>query len=744
MLLSGDEEEGAGSAAGADPVAGPGVSGYLEDRVCGECHTQQYADWRGSHHDLAMQEATEESVLGDFGGATFDHFGVTSRFFRRDGAFFVNTDGPDGAPADFEIRYAFGVEPLQQYLIPLPGGRLQAFGIAWDAVEEAWFHLYPDERIPAGDPLHWTGWLQNWNSRCADCHSTDLKPNYDEAAGTYDTTWSAIDVGCQSCHGPGRGHVAWADGRLPTLTGVLGEAGLEVRFGDGVTEVESCAACHSLRTPTRPDRSPADPFLDGFNPTLLEPEFYHSDGQILGEVYEYGSFVQSRMFAEGVRCSDCHNPHSLELRVLGNAVCEQCHHPDAPLDRFPTLTAKDYDTPEHHFHPEGSGGAQCVNCHMLERTYMQVDPRRDHSFRIPRPDVSGAVGSPDACTACHTDRTQAWAARAIAAWYGPERRLEPHYGEVLAAGREGGPDALDPLIRVARDEAQPAIVRATALRRMEPYGPEGYARVLELFEDPAPLVRLAAAPGIEALPRRERLRLGGRLLLDPVRAVRVQAARAAASTAASLSGDARAAFEAARAEYQASAAALPEDPGSHYNLGNFHTALGEHSRAVRRYRKSLSVEPSFLPASLNLAVLLSQLGRNAEAEAALRNAIAVEPDAGDAHYSLGLLLAGREQLPEGLRHLARAAALLPESARVHYNHGLALQRLDRRREAEAALRRADALEPDTPAFLNALAILYAQESRWAEALPWAERLAALDSGPDAARLIRRIRTELAR
>ena len=742
VLTGGRDDPVSSETVNATVPAAPAA--YIEDSLCATCHVQQYNDWLDSHHDRAMEEANGETVLGDFDGAAFSHFGVESRFLRRDGGFFVHTDGPDGTLEDFQVQYTFGVEPLQQYLIPLPGGRLQALSIAWNTVVGEWFHLYPDEVIPAGDPLHWTGRLQNWNSGCAECHSTNLDINYDQARRTYRTTWSAIDVGCQGCHGPGQRHAEWAGGRQSALGNVAEDFGLSVRYGDSIREIEACATCHSRRSPISPDRSPGAAFLDSFSPVLLEPELYHADGQILGEVFEYGSFLQSRMFAEGVRCTDCHNPHSLQLQVLGNAVCEQCHHPEAPQNRFPTLTAKNYNSPDHHFHPEGSAGAQCVSCHMAERTYMVVDPRRDHSFRIPRPDVSAAIGSPDACTLCHTDQSQEWAARTIADWYGPERRRELHYGEVLAAGREGRPTALDALIELVRDEEQPAIVRASALRLLIPYGAGAVGSISAVFDDPEPLVRMAATAGLGALPPTERLRIGARLLRDPVRSVRIQAAREIAPDAANLSRNVRTAFDAARAEYEAGESVRPDSPGSHFNLGNFHTAIGEHGRAVGDYRMSLSLDPSFLPASRNLAVLLSQLGRNIEAEDTLRNALAFTADAGDAYYSLGLLLAEEERLEEAVQALERAAGLLPENARIHYNHGLALQRLDRRPEAEAALLRADSLAPGTPAFLMALAILYAQEGRWAEALPWAERLVELDGDTDARNLLDRIRSELLR
>ena len=328
-------------------VGAAGVA-YVDEAACAECHEAEHRAWTGSHHDLAMQPATPATVLGDFGDATFSRFGVTSRFFAREGRFFVNTEDADGALADFELTHTFGAEPLQQYLAPFPGGRLQSLPIAWDTRRGEWFHLYPDERIAPGDPLHWTGRYQTWNAMCAACHSTNVRKNYDVASDTYGTVWDAIDVGCQACHGPGARHVERArDGRSEPADGGAA-AGLVVDLGQpgADTEIEACAGCHSHRQPiNRIDRH-ARPFLDDFLPSTLRDGLYYPDGQIRDEVYVWGSFAQSSMHRAGVRCSNCHDPHGLDLRFEGNALCLQCHR-ETPDARFPTLRPGRYDTPAH-------------------------------------------------------------------------------------------------------------------------------------------------------------------------------------------------------------------------------------------------------------------------------------------------------------------------------------------------------------------------------------------------------------
>ena len=452
-------------------------SAFVGATACAGCHETEYELWRGSDHDLAMQEATAESVLGNFNDEKFSNYGLTSRFFRRGTEFWVETDNASGDIEAFQIRYAFGVDPLQQYLIKLPGGRLQALSIAWDSRPadeggQRWFHLYPDEPISHDDPLHWTGSLQNWNYMCAECHSTNLQKNYSATDDSYATTWSEIDVACESCHGPGSTHIAWAeegspgsDSRLVLSLDDHGSAHWQLNQSTGIAKLselpmriqrqpEACGRCHSRRGNITADYEYGRPLLDTHMPALLEPGLYYSDGQILDEVYVYGSFLQSKMYRAGVTCSDCHDPHSQALKADGAAsnVCSECH------------VSTRFARTEHHFHE--SSAVQCVDCHMPARNYMVIDARRDHSFRIPRPDLSVATGSPNACLNCHSEQTNAWAAAAIEKWVGKPSEGAPHYGLALHAGRNQAAKQRELVGRLFDARNEPGIVRATALGLM--------------------------------------------------------------------------------------------------------------------------------------------------------------------------------------------------------------------------------------------------------------------------------------
>lgn len=721
---------------------------YVDNRVCLGCHSEQGRQWRQSHHARAMAAASEESVLGDFSNRTFTHRGVTSRFFKRGDAFFVNTEGADGKRADFEIRYAFGVAPLQQYLVELPGGRLQPLTVAWDAPRRRWFHLLPDEKTPPGDVLHWTGRYQNANTMCLVCHTTDYEKRYEATTDTFASRWAEPNVSCQSCHGPGSRHVEWETKQRgagpPVATDPKAPRGLTVdlRGADARKRTELCAPCHSRRSELTPKPAPGEPHLDNFLPSLLVEGLYHADGQQLDEVYVDASFRQSLMHQRGVTCTDCHNPHTGKLKLAGNAVCLQCHRPD-PGSRFPTAAGK-YDSPAHHFHKEGSTGAQCVTCHMPATTYMQIQPRPDHSIRIPRPDLSAKVKAPDACTQCHKGKKPSWAAEAIARWYGPTRRQGPHYGEAFALARAGEPSGYEALAALVANRSMPSLLRASALAALRPDPATGADVRIAATRDPDPEVRAAAADSLESLSASERVTALGPLLLDPVRAVRITAARALSSTPAEqMDATLRPRFEAALAEYIAAQEVSLDMPGAQFNLALVYENSGRRDQAEGHYLAALRIDPDFTPARANLAQFYAAFARNGDAERVLVEGLKRLPQLGELQYSLGLLLAeDPKRMSESAEALARAAKLLPARADVHYNLGLALDVLGRNAPAERALLQSQRLDPNDPQTAYALAIFYSKTDRNARAIEWAEKLRELrPMDPQITRLVESLRAK---
>lgn len=741
----------------ANAVLAAEDGGFVGTGTCAQCHERQYDLWQGSHHDWAMKPATPEYVLGDFDNATFDHYGDKSRFFRRDDTFYVETANAEGEQDVFEIAYTFGVEPLQQYLVAFPDGRLQALSLSWDSRPDAeggqrWFHLYPDERIPHDDALHWTGTYFNWNSRCAHCHSTNLEKNYDAETDRYDTRWSEINVACEACHGPGKKHVEWAG--KSEADADAGNRGLERSLsamgrwlhseekstahleGGGAPSLDgqlsACGSCHSRRMLIDDPDIPGH-FLDKHQLELLGPPLYHADGQILDEVYVMGSFLQSKMYQNGVVCSNCHEPHSLKLRAEGNAVCAQCHK------------ASVYDTEKHHHHPAGSG-AQCVNCHMPEKTYMVVDPRRDHSLRIPRPDLSVKLGTPNACTECHQDRSHAWAAGTMEKWLKASgKELPRHYGEALATAQSGAQDAERKLSQLADSAQEPGIVRGTALSLLSSHpGNQSLVTARENLDDDDPLVRLGALRALEMLPPEQRARDVLPLLGDPRKVVRLEASRLLNEVSdRQLDDEQQAVLDEAREEYLAALQRHADTPSGQVNLGMFHIARGRHEQGEKAFRQALALAPHHLAATMNLADLYRIRNQDAKGEPVLRATLEAMPEAAGPPHALGLLLIRQKRYEEAIKFLARAAKLEPGNIRYGYVYAVALTSRGKVDEGLDLLGELYERQPDNLEVLYALVDTYRRAGNWQQALTYAEKLQSLQPGdPQIQQLIRYLRQQL--
>jgi len=727
------------------------TAAYVGRSSCIECHKSQHQQWQNSHHDRAMDLARPETVLGNFDGVELEHFGVVSRMFRDGDDYLVRTEGRDGQLHTFQVKYVFGVEPLQQYMIEFDRpddmpinhvARLQVLPLCWDTTKQQWFYLTPpdvrDQKLSGDDPLHWTNEAQNWNYMCAGCHSTNVRQMAAPSSHAYHTRFSEIDVSCEACHGPGSVHVTLARKRSLFWDRKLGYGLAPLKDSDRHVEVETCASCHSRRQQIFPGYLPGDNFYDYFTNDVLLPHLYHADGQILEEVYVHGSYLQSKMYHKNVRCTNCHDPHTAQLKHDGNRVCTSCHQ----------HSSGKYDTPAHHHHQPGSSGATCVGCHMPATTYMDVDPRRDHSFRIPRPDLSVQLGTPNACSGCHLrdvkiapakratlrqyhdwiikaqtgdellnaelEQLDQWAAEKARQWYGKPPDKD-HFAYVLDAAWRGDPAVENKLIELASDIQQPGIVRASAMAQLSQFESPAIEETLQAaFGDRDTQVRLAAVVASEAF-------LSGRssspelvdalavLLDDPARCVRLQSARALATVSGNLlTVTQHESRDDALAEHMQAIVAGQNPATAQMSFGVlFESYVDRRDRiplAIQAYRNSIRLRPNSPGPRSNLAALLDREGREDEARQLRRE-------------ELPLLAREVERLPHG-----RPAQV---HAGVHFRYGLALYLDGQHAQSLQHLSQAVELDPNNHYFLFLLSKMHQDRKNLDEALAGAHRLLKL-------------------
>jgi len=654
-------------------------STYVGDKTCTECHRKEVKEWTGSDHDLAMMIADEKSVKGDFNNAKFNYNGIITTFFKEGDKFMVNTDSEDGSLKDYEISYTFGIYPLQQYMIKFPKGNVQVMDIAWDCrtKEEGgqrWFHIHVDDNVTAGDVLHWTGGNFNWNYMCADCHSTNLKKNYDVETKSYHTTWDVMNVSCEACHGPASKHIAWSKDQKKTTVNSGFPISLKYKVGkwdvntttkrSALTdkEISVCAKCHSRRSQLDDDFTPGDKFDDHYLAVMLEENLYFSDGKIQDEVYVYDSFLQSKMYAKGVTCTDCHNPHTLNRRAEGDKVCFQCHQPEK------------YTSTSHHFHKEGSTGSSCVACHMPARTYMGVDSRNDHSFRVPRPDLSVEMKEiPNACNLCHTDKEAKWAADAVKSWYGKTPIGKQNFAHDLQALRTNTQEAPKSLYTILMSDA-PGIAKATATAYLGNYpSKQTYTTTLQMLRKSDAKTRRTALQALEAFPPKMRMKKTFEMLSDPVKIVRMEAARQlAAFPLGEMPKAQKEIVQKAFDEYEKVLLFTAERPESQLSLGVFYTNRNMPEKAKKAYEEAIRLQPQFVPSYINYSNFLMQKGKMKEAFELLQKGLVNVPDMAILHHALGLWYVRNKEPKKAIVELKKAAHLAKDNARFNYVYAVSI------------------------------------------------------------------------
>lgn len=677
--------------------------GYAGSSSCRTCHALEYKQWMSSDHFRSMSTISNDTEI-------FGHKS-DAQIKTNKGLFAFSKKNSGGRTfqeliekKEFPVNYQFGYFPLMQFLADLPDGRKQVIPLAWDTssskisaesmkqgISQRWFHLYTEEEITNNHPLYWKDHFQNWNSRCAHCHSTNLRKNYDASNNTFDTQWSEVNVACEACHGPAQDHVnnpykkSGSDrlkmDKLKNENHWIFHSGAKIAMNKGYEERKSrsiegdkqngvCASCHSLNGVIG-DLNSNENFYDKHQLRLLDQNFYHYDGQIKEEVFVYGSFLQSKMHQKGVVCSDCHNPHSGKLKKEGNEVCSSCHN------------RKFYDNEEHHQHLPSSEGAQCINCHMPAKNFMKIDPRRDHSFKIPRPDHSIQFNTPNACQTCHLEKGNRWALDAIKKW--KKHLLDDDFTGAFFEASERGRGYK--LVMIIDDGSQPSIVRASALQLLIPTDYAEKSKIaIKYIDAPSALIRRAAIQLLEPYIAQE-YHLLVKKLKDPIKSVRLEAARVIIPISNQLMKvtEYKVDIENALIEYQKTQNINADMPNAQLNLAELHLAQGNIEDAEKAYLLAKEQAPNYPPVYINLAELYKRLGREEKSIQLLETLIDKNPSYAPAYYSLGLLQYKANHLAIAEESLFSAYDYDPNVIRHIIAYVLILEKNNKKKEAKEIL-----------------------------------------------------------
>jgi len=662
---------------------------------CVACHQAAVSSWQQSDHAKAMNIATNKTVLADFNNSITSHYSQKARFFINKKHYFVELTHEKKTKIH-QIKYTFGHFPLQQYLVATTNGKYQILPFAWDSRAKTeggqrWFVIYENEDIKKQDRLHWQQPLQNWNGMCADCHSDGLKRNYNLENNSFDTTFDNINVGCQSCHGKMNEHTK-STATQPKSTRTqpnivnnwLRKIGENTASWQGVkrdnTFMDACFACHSLRSPLTDGINPAAPFLDQFVPNLITPSLYHADGQIKEEVYVYGSFLQSKMYQAGVNCIDCHDSHTMKIKVPDNGLCLQCH------------SGEKFNQPTHTYHKADSEGSQCVNCHMSSNRYMGVDDRRDHSFKIPRPDLSITHNTPNACTHCHEDKNNIWATKKLEQWHGKPKKMPLTYQHFLNL-QTGNPLTLTQHLAIINDAKLSEIIRASALSLLTYKEPNTIPNTLLIkhietwVKSDKPLIRLALAQTSSLIPIEQHHRVFATLLADPFKAIRVAAANNLVGNVLVINSKVNAkTMTTALDELLAANNTNAWRGEGNLNQSMVHYRLGQTEKTIASLKRAIKVDPYFSASYINLADLYKSLGDIANETNIFQQALKAMPQNAMVHYSYGLYLIRNKQAQNAITAFKQAVKLDPNNAQYIYLYALALDSVGKTKQATMHLR----------------------------------------------------------
>lgn len=684
-----------------EPSAHPEQDKVPISRQCGACHKQQFLEWANSDHAWAFRTIQPKLDAQAFHGQKFDN-GVERLLFStgaQQNRLITDTDSGQ----TWIARHALGKTPLVQYLVEAPDGGFHTTEAAWDVHQREWFDVFGNDPRKDGNWGHWRGRGMNWNTQCAWCHMSGFRKNYNTDEDRYHSTWKEPGVTCIQCH---------EIKDSPDVTTGCMAGGKEGATLSLQQMHDNCATCHARREELDDQFRVGDCFDDHYKLELPTREgIFYANGMQQDEDYCETGLRLSRMGKAGVTCLDCHNPHTgtLKLTQEDNALCLRCHANGSLVGK---VKAPVIDPIKHSPCPPDSKGARCVECHMPESFYMARDPRRDHSFNSPDPQLSIEYGIPNACTKCHRDMSNERAAEIVSRFYEASentKKSRQRTRAVCHAWQRQNHFHTDLLAALAVEEN--GAWRATLLELLADCSgyPEVGEAALKHLTDESPLARAAA---VRILAERNSSH-AWKALKDPRRVVRNEAGWSLRQNLPKSNQ--------ARQESEATARFQADQPPGAMKLARFASEDGRNNEADRWYRKAIQWDPSGIVARHDYALFLSRLGRNHDALTQLETALSLAPEDADLHFKKALCLIELNRTEEGLKSLDKAISLQPQFLRAIYNRAILHHRQGHIEQAINDLEQCDQLNGQSPEYSYFRSLILFENGRYNEALDAALR-----------------------
>jgi Flp pilus assembly protein TadD len=683
---------------------------YAGSVSCRECHEKFYTIWSTSNHGLAMQPYTKAFAEKNLAPQTKD-ITIKDKSYRFDINKGIVTESFKKNKKNYPVKHVMGGKYVYFFLTPMERGRLQVLPISYDVRKKEWYNTtasFVRHFVGTTDrPVYWKDPMLTFNTACYGCHVSQLKTNYDLKTDSYKSTWAEPGINCETCHGPGEAHNKSAKA-TPKGQPLKDLKIIRTKTMTPEQRDHMCASCHTKGGPITAGFTPGDRYFDHFDLITLENPDFYSDGRDLGENYTYTLWMMSPCVKAGkLECMHCHTSSGRYRfkKEKFNDACIPCHEKHVK------------DPTAHTHHKYDSEGSKCISCHMPKTEFARME-RSDHSMRPPMPSASIAFKSPNACNICHRDKDAQWADEHVRRWRTRDYQSPViKISALIEEGRKTDWSRLEEMLAHIADKNRDEVYATSLIRLlMACHNEKKWPVLIKALDDSSPLVRSAAAEGLQNYLTPQSFEALLKATRDEYRLVRIRAASSlAAIPIVSMPEQQRKDFQSALNELKSSLMARPDDFGSHYNLGNYYMNLREYKKAAASFETAIKLRPDAIVPYVNVSMAYVNLGDKKKAEESLRKAFKIEPKNAAANFNLGLLMAELGRMEEAKHALMTAFMSDPQMAPAAYNLCIILAK-DRIEEAIGFCKKASEIRSEDPKYAYTLAFFLHQKGETQEAI----------------------------